>query len=184
MLRSSNTVSKSRFIIIIIFIISLHLILAYRFFQLQILDYDLYSQRSDNNRIRATSIPAPRGLIRDRNGEIIVDNYPTYVLFGIGAEIVDISKNFSVINLATGIDTNILSNNYKTYYRNRFLPTRLAKDLTISQLSRLEESKNELTGIIYKQFPERIFNPRIRASHVLGYLKEINQDMISTKSSM
>ena len=95
----------------------------------------------------------------------------------------DISKNFSVINLTTGIDTTILSNNYKTYFRNRFLPTRLAKDLTISQLSRLEESKNELTGIIYKQYPERIFNPRIRASHVLGYLKEINHEMISTTSS-
>ena len=183
MLRSSNTVTKSRYFIIAICIISLHLILAYRFYQLQVLDYDLYSQRSDNNRIRATSIPAPRGLIRDRNGEIIVDNYPTYVLFGIGAEILDINKNFSVISHTTGIDTSILRDNYKSYYRNRFLPTRLAKDLTISQLSRLEESKDKLTGIIYKQYPERIFNPRIRASHVLGYLKEINQDMISSISS-
>ena len=115
MLRSSNTVTKSRYFIIAICIIFLHLILAYRFFQLQVLDYDLYSQRSDNNRIRATSIPAPRGLIRDRNGEIIVDNYPTYVLFGIGAEILDINKNFSVISHTTGIDTSILSDNYKSY---------------------------------------------------------------------
>ena len=154
------------------FVIAVHAVLAYRFFQLQILDFELYSERAESNRIRAMSIPAPRGLILDRHGEIIVDNYPTYILYGIGAEIGDKEKNFNVISRTTGIDTSILFKNYKNYYRNRFLPTRLAKDLTISQLSRLEEAKNNLSGIIYKQFPERIYNPKIRASHVLGYLKK------------
>ncbi|HCI15522.1 MAG TPA: penicillin-binding protein 2, partial [Candidatus Marinimicrobia bacterium] len=65
----------------------MHGVLAYRFFQVQIVYFDLYSQRAESNRIRATSIPAPRGLIVDRNGEIIVGNYPTYILYGIGSEI-------------------------------------------------------------------------------------------------
>ena len=39
-------------------------------------------------------------------------------------------------------------NNYNNYFRSRFLPARIAKDLTIEQLSRLEEEKNNLTGII------------------------------------
>ena len=183
MLRSSNSISKTRFWIIIAFTLFIHIILAYRFFQLQILDYDIYTKRSNSNRIRAISIPAPRGLIRDRKGEIIVDNYPTYVLFGIGGDIVNKENNYSVISKATGIDTLILSKNYNKNFRNRFLPTKLAKDLTIAQLSRLEESKNMLTGVIYKQFPERIFNPKIRASHVLGYLKEVSQDFISSFES-
>ncbi len=178
MLRSTNTVSKSKFWILSGFVIFIHIILAYRFFQLQVLDHDEYSRRAENNRIRATSIPAPRGLILDRHGEIIVDNYPTYIVSAIGSEIVNKEKNYKVISAATGIDTATLKKNYKNYYRNRFLPTRLAKDLTIGQLSRLEEAKDELTGIIYSQFPERIFNPKIRASHVLGYLKEIDQSMI------
>lgn len=183
MLRSPNSVSKEKFWLLIGLTIFLHSLLLYRFFQLQILDYDLYKQRANSNRIRATSIPAPRGLIRDRNGKIIVDNYPTYVLFGIPGEIVNKSRNFSVISKATGIDTLYLSINYKNNYRSKFLPAKLAKDLTISQLSRLEENKNDLTGIIYKQYPERIFNPKIRASHVLGYLKETNQEFPSTISN-
>ena len=182
MLRSPNSVPKIKFWTLLGLTLFLHLILLYRFFQLQVLDYDLYTQRANSNRIRATSIPAPRGLILDRNGEIIVDNYPTYVLYGIGGEIINKSRNFSVISRATGIDSSYLSINYKNNYRSRFLPTKLAKDLTISQLSRLEEYKNNLTGIIYKQFPERIFNPKIRASHVLGYLKESDQDYLSSIS--
>ena len=178
MLKSPNTVSKSKFWIVVVFVVAVHGLLAYRFFQLQILDFELYTQRAESNRIRAMSIPAPRGLILDRHGEIIVDNYPTYILFGIGAEIRDKQKNFHVISQTTGIDTSILKKNYTNYYRNRFLPTRLAKDLTIGQLSRLEEAKHELSGIIYKQFPERIYHPRILAAHVLGYLKEMDQNMI------
>jgi len=183
-LKSPNTVSKSKYWTMVAFVIAVHAVLAYRFFQLQILDFELYSERAESNRIRAMSIPAPRGLILDRHGEIIVDNYPTYILYGIGAEIGDKEKNFNVISRTTGIDTSILFKNYKNYYRNRFLPTRLAKDLTISQLSRLEEAKNNLSGIIYKQFPERIYNPKIRASHVLGYLKEIDQEMIQEQIFM
>jgi penicillin-binding protein 2 len=162
----------------ITFVIILHSVLAFRFFQLQILDFEFYNKRADSNRIRAISLPASRGLILDRHGEIIVDNYPTYILYGIGAEIRDKQKNYKVISHSIGIDTSILKKNYKNYYRNRFLPTRLVKDLTIEQLSRLEEAKNDLSGIMYKQFPERIYNPKIRASHVLGYLKEMDQEMI------
>jgi len=178
MLKSPNVVSKSKFRVMVGFVLVVQLVLTYRFFQLQIMDFELYSQRAESNRIRAMSIPAPRGLILDRHGEIIVDNYPTYILYGIGAEIRDKQKNYNVISRTTGIDTTILKKNYKNYYRNRFLPTRLAKDLTITQLSRLEEAKNDLSGVVYKQFPERIYNPKIRASHVLGYLKEMDSEMV------
>ena len=133
MLRSPNSVPKTKFWLLIGITFFLHILLLYRFFQLQVLDYDLYKQRANSNRIRANSVPAPRGLILDRNGKIIVDNYPTYVLFGIGDEIVSKSQNFSVISKATGIDTSYLSINCKNNFRSRFLPTKLAKDLTISQ---------------------------------------------------
>ena len=178
MLKSPNSTSKSRYWIMIGVVVLVHSALAFRFFQLQVLDFDIYNQRAENNRIRAMSMPAPRGLILDRHGEIIVDNYPTYILYGIGAEIINKKHNYNVISQSTGIDTTVLKKNYQNYYRNRFVPTRLAKDLTINQLSRLEEEKNELSGIIYKQFPERVYNQKIHASHVLGYLKEIDRQSI------
>ena len=178
MLKSPNTVLKTRLWVFYIFVIFVHFLIIARFFKIQILDNEKYSKRAKSNYVRALSLPAPRGLILDRNGEIIVDNYPTYVLFAIGAEIKDKSKNFEIISKSTGIDTSILIKNYKNNYRNRFIPTKIAKDLTIEQLSKLEEEKNNLSGIIYKQFPERIYHPKVKATHVLGYLKEVNQEMI------
>jgi len=178
-LRSTNSIGKFQYWCAIIFVIFVHLILFYRFFQLQVLEHDIYSKQAENNRIRAISLPAPRGLILDRNDEIIVDNYPTYILYGIDLEVQNEDLNYAIINETTGIPIEILKKNYKSNFRNRFVPTKLAKDLTIIQLSRLEEEKNNLSGIIYKQFPERIFNPKIKASHILGYLKEIDNEVLS-----
>ena len=178
MLKSPNIASKARLWVFYIFVFFVHFLIIVRFFKIQILDNEKYTKRANSNYVRALSLPAPRGLILDRNGEIIVDNYPTYVLFAIGAEIKNKSKNYAIISKATGIDTLSLIKNYKNNYRNRFIPTKIAKDLTIEQLSRLEEVKNKLSGIIYKQFPERIYHPKVKATHVLGYLKEVNQEMI------
>ena len=168
MLKSPNIASKTRLWVFYTIVIIVHFLIIARFFKIQILDNEKYSKRAQSNYIRALSLPAPRGLILDRNGEIIVDNYPTYVLYAIGAEVKNNNKNFSIISKATGIDSSTLAKNFKNNYRSRFLPTRIAKDLTIEQLSKLEEEKNNLSGIIYKQFPERIYHSNVKATHALG----------------
>ena len=87
MLKSPNNASKTRLWIFYIFVIFIHFLLIARFFKIQIVDNELYKKRAKSNYVRALSQPAPRGLILDRHGEIIVDNYPTYIVYGIDAEI-------------------------------------------------------------------------------------------------
>jgi len=178
MLKAANLIPQKRLLVVSGVVIMLMLSLVIRFFYLQVYFYEKYKQKAEVNRIRAIPLNAPRGLILDRNGEIIVDNYPTYVLTVIPGEMVNKSKNFQIISQCTGIDSIILESNYKKYYRGRFLPSRLAKDLTFDQLSRIEEHKSELTGINYNQFPERYYSGKINASHLLGYVKEVDQTLL------
>ncbi len=58
-------------------LIVLTLLLVSRLFYLQILQHDVYSTLSDNNRIQVEPLPPVRGLIYDRHGELIADNVPT-----------------------------------------------------------------------------------------------------------
>ena len=178
MLKAANLIPQKRLLVVSGVVIMLMLSLVIRFFYLQVYFYEKYKQKAEVNRIRAIPLNAPRGLILDRNGEIIVDNYPTYVLTVIPGEMVNKNKNFQIISQCTGIDSIILESNYKKYYRGRFLPSRLAKDLTFDQLSRIEEHKSELTGINYSQFPERYYSGKINASHLLGYVKEVDQTLL------
>ena len=179
MLKSKNLVPRSRLLVANSVIIFVFTILLFRFFHIQIYGYNKYKIRADINRIRAIPTAAPRGMILDRYGQILVDNYPTYILTGLPNEMGNENWSFSVISNCTAIDTAILIDNFDRYFRGRFIPSRITKDLTFDQLSCIEEHKHELTGINYIQFPERSFPSGVHMSHVLGYVKEIDRSLLS-----
>ena len=59
-------------------ILAIFLVLAYGLWRLQVMQSDLYATLAEKNRIRNVPILAPRGKILDREGRIIVDNYPSF----------------------------------------------------------------------------------------------------------
>ena len=136
MLKSKNLVPRGRLLIAYIFVCSVFSILIVRFAQIQLFEYNQYKKRADINSIRAVPIAAPRGMILDRNGLILVDNFPTYILTALPNKVND--NNFSIISNCTGTDTSILINNFKRYYRGRFIPSRITKDLSFDELSCIE----------------------------------------------
>ena len=48
------------------------------FFRTQVYDHQKYAMQSEANRLSEVPLPAPRGIIYDRNGEIIAENLPGY----------------------------------------------------------------------------------------------------------
>jgi len=177
MLKADNIVSARQYYFAIFITISLLLLLLARFFQLQILDYDKYSKKANTNRIRKVTTSAPRGLILDRNGQILVDNLPTYILNAVPGELSSKKETFDFISQIISVNPEILLSNFKKYYRGKFIPARVAKDLTFEQISRLEESRFNLEGVYYQKFPERYFPSNVRASHILGYVKEVDREI-------
>ena len=181
MLKSKNLVPRSRLLITYLFISLIFLILLIRFAQIQLFEYKQYKKRADINSIRALPVSAPRGLILDRDGHILVDNFPTYILTASPNKVNH--NNFSIISSCTGIDTSSLKSNFKRYYRGRFIPSRITKDLSFDELSCIEEHKHELRGINYSQLSERFFPANVDMSHVLGYVKEIDRSLLQNINS-
>ncbi len=86
-LKADNIVSARQYYLAIFVTVFLLSLLLARFFQLQILDHDKYSKKANSNRIRKVTTSAPRGLILDRNLQILVDNLPTYILNAVPGEL-------------------------------------------------------------------------------------------------
>ena len=175
MLKSDNIVSGRQFLVARVVAWTMILVLGIRYFQIQIIEHELYRLKSNTNRIRKVTKNAPRGLILDRKGEILVDNYPVYVLTAIPGEMSNKNKQFKLIADYIESDSNVIKSNYKKYYRGRFSPTRLAKDMNFSQLANLEENKLNLEGVYYDQIPERFYPNGVKAPHLFGYVKEIDR---------
>ena len=84
-------------------LILLTLFLVGRLFYLQIIEHNVYSTLSDKNRIQVQSLPPTRGLIYDRNGELLADNVPSYSLTITVERVEDIDKTIAKIRSIIGL---------------------------------------------------------------------------------
>lgn len=141
----------------------------------QVYWHEKYKTKANVNRIRAESIHAPRGVIRDRNEIILVDNHSTYILSVIPGEMKDREAEFALISALAGLKIENLNENFKRYYRSKFIPVKIAKDLSLRQISIIEEHMLELPGVQFSHFQERFYPGDINGSQFLGYLKEIDR---------
>src|SRR5215475_3079115 len=73
-------------------IVLLTLGLVGRLFLLQVIRHDYYAELSQGNRVRTEPIPAARGLIMDRNGEVVAGNQPAYQLELVPEEVPNLQK--------------------------------------------------------------------------------------------
>ena len=77
--------------------------LAARMFYLQIMQHDIYTTLSDKNRIQVQSVPPIRGLIYDRNGELIADNVPSFSLTITRERVEDLESTLKSIDALIGL---------------------------------------------------------------------------------
>ena len=175
MLKAENIIHQGQIRVVRGIIAVTFFILITRYFFIQIVKHEAYYKKAEGNRIQAVSLPAPRGLILDRENNILVDNYPTFVLSAIPWEFENKQDKFKLINKLTRIPSIVLEKNYERYYRNQFVTVRLAKNIDFEQLSLLEENKTSLTGIHYNKLPERSYPSQIKGFHFLGYVREVDR---------
>ncbi len=164
-------------------VILLFLILFVKLYTLMIHSYEEFRNKADYNRIRPVITYAPRGNIYDRNGNVLAANSSVYTISVIRDELTDTENELSQVSGYLNIPVKTLKKNMKKYGRGRFLPSRIARDVKVETLSLIEEHKNELPGVIYSTLPVRYYpmQDSIRASHLLGYLREIGPSELSRK---
>ncbi|MFH2065219.1 MAG: penicillin-binding protein 2 [Pseudomonadota bacterium] len=150
-------------------------ILAIRLFYLQIIEGEEYSRLSENNCIRLQSIDAPRGLIFDRNRNLLVDNRPSFDLSIIVRDAKPLEE--TVGKLAQYINTPqeelmkiINSKKGGASYKPVLLKSNIGREL----LAAIEVHMFDLPGVIVDIRPRRYYIRNQSASHLLGYLGQIS----------
>jgi penicillin-binding protein 2 len=150
---------------------------------LQILNGDYFSNLADGNRIRLISITAPRGIIYDRYGEVLVTNRAGFsasiVPFRgpIDPEVVELLSNLLDIPKEE-IEKKVKQN------EGRVDPILVKTDLTDEMMARIEERRSDLPGVVIEAQAIRYYPNEVLGAHVLGYVSEISEEALRNKGDI
>ncbi|MSQ49858.1 MAG: penicillin-binding protein 2 [Betaproteobacteria bacterium] len=151
-------------------------LLFLRFFQLQVVQYDSYATKAEDNRISIVPIAPNRGLILDRNGVVLARNYSAYTLEIFPAKVRDLERSIQELGEVVEIQAKDRSRFRKLYTETRnaeSLPIRTR--LTDEEVARFAANRYRFPGVeikarLFRQYPHGDL-----AAHVVGYIGRINQ---------
>lgn len=158
-----------QYLVLVVFIA-----LGIRFYVLQVARHEDYQARAENNRIREIPIPAARGQILDRNGNVLVDNTPTNNIVVTPEDIVnkDDTLNSLVENL--NVDRGFLLAELNDVMRPKSQPILVKQNASIADTTWVGAHELEHPEIRVERQPQRIYKYGKLAAHVLGYIGQVN----------
>jgi len=159
--------------VFVVLVIFSFLCLWMRVWYLQILKGQYFQEKSENNRVRLTSLPAYRGTIKDRNQEVLVSIRPSFNLYVTPEDAKNLSENLTWLEGIIDFDKERV---YQKIKETRpFKPVLIKRDIRREEVAIVEESKMRLPGIEIKVEPLRSYVHGDLGTHVLGYLGEISK---------
>ncbi len=163
--RTAHITRISRILAVILCVFTVFVL---RLWQLQVVEGDEYRRLAKNNRIRTEKIPAPRGIIYDRNGIPLVKNVPAF-------DISVISEEFPVemealLASVLSMSPEELSSKIEAGSRYPSKPVKVKINASMEEVARVEARRLELPGVHVDVEVSRRYLYGPVASHVLGYL--------------
>src|SRR5262249_45135827 len=147
-----------------------------RLFVLQVSQHDYYSELSQGNRVRTEPIPAARGLILDRHGDLIAGSQPTYQLELVPEEVPDIDATLDSLVQLKLIRAEEVDEIERTIDSSRnfdSVPIRLR--MSDEDVSRFAVHRFELRGVDIKTLQTRWYPNGALGVHALGYVGAISE---------
>jgi len=172
---SSIRLTAVQYIILIIF-----MILAYGLWRLQVMQSDFYAQLAEKNRIRNVPILAPRGKILDRQGRVIVDNYPSFSALLLRDSTRDLSADADAIAQGLHLEPKEVRDRIRKFTSMpQYQPIFLKDDITPDELAFIESHKNELPELDTIMAHRRLYPRNGFMAHLVGYVGEVTETMLN-----
>lgn len=159
------------------FVAAAFFLILLQLWYLQVIRGSEYRRLSENNRIRIRENPADRGMLLDRKGVILAHNRPSFEVYLVPE---DLKVNPEVL-ARTGEILNLAEDEIKEKIQNQkrrapFRPVKIKSDIDWNELALLEFNRVHLPGLIVGVRPRRAYNYGNLASHLIGYLGEVDEN--------
>ena len=166
---------EQRAIAAVVIIATLSLLLVGRLVWLQVVRYDYYTDLSQGNRVRIEPLPAPRGIIYDRQGLILAENQPAYQLELVPEQVPDLDATLQGLVRIGLLDADDVDDAKRTVRSRRpfdSVPIRL--HLSESDMAAFGVNRFEFPGVDIRTRLARSYPQGETAVHALGYVGTVS----------
>ncbi len=153
---------------VIMFMIFFFLLLVSKLIELQMVKGDYYRELSSKNHIRLIAKPAPRGIIRDRNGVVLADNAPAFTVSLVSVEFD--STNTMLLSDLLKMDIVELNSRLAAANNTPFRSTEIISGLTVQEAGRVADNLYRLGGVSVDVVPRRRYSFGTSFCHLIGYV--------------
>jgi len=150
-------------------------IMVMAFFRTQILGHGKYQLQSETNRLRPIPLPAPRGVIYDRNGHVLAENVPGYTVSLLPGPEANLRSTLARIASIANIDSVEIERVLQRARRAPYQPALVLGNAPFSVVSALEERRVAIPGLLIQAEPKRYYPDTGVVAHLIGYVGEVTE---------
>jgi penicillin-binding protein 2 len=150
------------------------------FFRAQIVENSRYKLQSEENRLREVPLPAPRGIIYDRNGRVIAENVPGYSVSLLSPSADSLRAVLQRLATIIPLSDEAIDLSVRRYGRAPTRPAVVLSDASFDVVSVLEEHRIDFPGLVIQSAPKRYYPDGAAVASFVGYVGEITETELSS----
>ena len=157
-------------------------LLACGFWFFQVVQHAKFKEMAENNHQRTLTLRAPRGIIFDRTGRLLVENRNSFNISIVREHTKDIDHTIRVLASVTGVNEKGVREIVERQRREpSYRPIVIIQDATLAQVAAVTARRLdfELPDVLVQEVPTREYPDQSMAAHLIGYVGEASEDQMS-----
>jgi penicillin-binding protein 2 len=159
-------------------------ILAISFWVLQVAQHAKFEEMAENNHQRTLALRAPRGIVLDRDGRVLVENRPSFSISIMREHSKDLNRTIRMLAAVIGYEESAVREIVDRHRRDpTYRPVTIVLDASIAQVSAVRARRLELPDVLVEPMPTRRYPDKL-AAHAFGYVGEVSDKEVSEDESL
>jgi penicillin-binding protein 2 len=157
--------------------------LAIGFWFLQIVQHAQYEEMAENNHQRTLALRAPRGVLFDRNGKVLVENRHSFNVSIVREHTKDLDRTIRLLSEVAGLDPVLVRQKVDPHRGEpTYRPIVVIEDATLAQVAAITARRLdfELPDVVVEEVPMRQYPTDALAAHLFGYVGEASDSQVGS----
>jgi penicillin-binding protein 2 len=156
-------------------------VLAMSFWFLQVVQHAKYEEMAENNHQRTLALRAPRGVLFDRNGKVLVENRHSFTISIVREHSKDLTRTVQLLSQVAHLDPQQVQQIVDRHKSEpSYRPIVIVEDATLAQVAAVTARRldTELPDVVVEEVPARRYPAQAMAAHLFGYVGEANDAQV------